>query len=142
MRTVLSLSALLPLVLAAALPLVGCGEITKVQECNKVIETVNASKIGDNVGDDKKKLEAEANEALDLEKKLAEIKITDEGLKKLMDDYGKNLKDYADMMTKAAKTSDSDLDGLMKLVKQASDVASKNSELTGKINTYCSGQSK
>jgi hypothetical protein len=27
-------------------------------------------------------------------------------------------------------------------VKQASDVASKNSELTSKINTYCSGQSK
>lgn len=139
MRTVLSLSAL---VLAVALPLAGCGEITKVQECNKVIETVNASKIGDSVGNDKKKLEAESKEAVDLEKKLSEIKITDEGLKKLMDDYGKNLKDYADMMDKAAKTGESDIDGLMKLVKQASDVASKNSELTGKINTYCSGQSK
>jgi phage-related minor tail protein len=139
MRTVLSLSAL---AIAAILPLAGCGEITKVQECNKVIETVNASKIGDSVGNDKKKLEAESKEALDLEKKLAEIKITDEGLKKLMEDYGKNLKDYADMMDKAAKTGESDLDGLMKLVKQASDVATKNSELTGKINSYCSGQSK
>jgi phage-related minor tail protein len=106
------------------------------------MRTVNASKIGDSVGNDKKKLEAESKEALDLEKKLAEIKITDEGLKKLMEDYGKNLKDYADMMDKAAKTGESDLDGLMKLVKQASDVATKNSELTGKINSYCSGQSK
>ncbi|NUO53965.1 MAG: hypothetical protein HOV80_34400 [Polyangiaceae bacterium] len=112
---------------------------SKSEQCNDVIKTVNASKIGDSVGGEKAQLKAESKEALDLRKKLADLEITDKELKTLMEDYGKSLKGYAEMMEKASEVDDSDIDALMKLVKQASDIAAKNSELTSKINSYCSG---
>ncbi len=141
MRSRTSVRALLPVTLAALLPLAACGEITKVQECNKAIEVINASKVGQSASTDKKKLEEEAKLALDLDKKLEEVKLSDEGLKKHIEDYRKNMKDYADFMNKAAKVGDGDVDAA-KLLKQASEVTSKNSELVSKINGYCTGGAK
>lgn len=110
----------------------------RVQECNELIEAVNASKIGDNVGDDIKKLMDEAVEARRLAREIGKLEFTDDQLKQLAAEYDKNLEAYAAMMQKASATPESDLDGLMQLVKAAGDVASKNSELTSRINAHCS----
>lgn len=110
----------------------------QVRECDQLIEVVNASKIGDNVGDDKKKLMAEAVEARRLAREIDKLTFDDIELIQLVSQFSDNLEDYALMMQKASVTSDNDLDGLMQLVKEAGDVAASNSELTSKINAHCS----
>lgn len=114
--------------------------LSKTEQCDRLIKTVNTSNIGDNVGSDKNKLFLEAGAGDRLAKELGALKLPDAELKKLVTDYRANVTEYAGMMRKAAMTTDDDLDGLMKLVKEAGVVAQRNSELTEKINKYCASR--
>ena len=134
--------SVVPVLSFAFLPLVGCGEITKVQECNKVIEAVNASNVGEVKGDDKKAWEEESTRALDLEKKLGEIKLSDEGLKKHTEEYREMLKNYSDLAKKTGSAGEGDMNAVLEITKKANDIISKSNELTAKINTYCTGSAQ
>ena len=132
--------ALAAALLAAASPsFTACGELTKISECNKVIETVNASDIGQTKGTDAKAWKKESKRAKELEQNLADLKITDAKLKKYVGDYRDLLDDYADLATKAGKLEDDDVDGALDLAEKAVKVAQDGDELTDDINTYCTG---
>ncbi|NUO50570.1 MAG: hypothetical protein HOV80_17075 [Polyangiaceae bacterium] len=109
----------------------------RIRECNQLIEAVNASKIGDSVDLEPKKLIAESQEAIRLRDQIGKLRFTDAKVVTLVKEYRESLTDYAAMMKQASEVDQNDVDGLMKLVQKAGEVATRNTELTAKINEHC-----
>jgi hypothetical protein len=120
--------AVLPLAIALVVPLAACG---KIQECNKVIETINNSELSKS--SDVKNM---SKQALDLEKQLADLNVSDEELKKLVGQYRDNLKTFADLGEKSGKA---DLGSAADIAKKSIEAGKQSDELTNKINEYCTG---
>jgi predicted nucleic acid-binding Zn-ribbon protein len=123
----------------AGVALAGCGEITKVQECGAVIESINSNsgvfKEADNVNDDSKKIDEYVKKLEEFEKKLGEVKVTDAELKK-------SVGEYREMITKMASLFKDSKDPakVEGLEKRSKEITDKEDELVKKINGYCNRQ--
>lgn len=118
--------------LAGALMVFGCGEITKVQECNAVIDTINKNSTAIKEFDAKKDLEEQAKKLEDFEKKIGEVKITDAELKKNVEEYRKMVTDMAKLARDLKDPTKFD-----ELEKRSNDISKTESDLVDKINGYC-----
>jgi benzoyl-CoA reductase/2-hydroxyglutaryl-CoA dehydratase subunit BcrC/BadD/HgdB len=118
---------------AAAIGFAGCGEITKVQECNAVIDTINKNSTAIKDFDSSKDLEEQAKKLEDFEKKIGDVKITDAELKKNVDEYRKMVTDMAKLVRDAKDPAKQD-----DLEKRHSEIGKTESSLVDKINGYCS----
>lgn len=120
------------LALAGAMMAFGCGEITKVQECNAVIDTINKNSAAIKDFDAKKDLEDQAKKLEEFEKKIGEVKITDGELKKNVEDYRKMVTDMAKLARDLKDPTKVD-----ELEKRSNDITKTESDLVDKINGYC-----
>jgi hypothetical protein len=130
-------AGLLTLSVAAGCSSSGTGVPDKRAQCESFAAMVNAAKIGQSIGKEKEQLEAEATSAVELDQNIGKLQITDVELKKLVDEYRKNVVAYATVMQKGAEALEGDLDGLVKIVKEAAAIAEKNAAVTQQISTYC-----
>jgi len=114
----------------------GCGEITKVQECGAVIDSINSNagvfKESDGNERDAKKLDEQVKKYEEFEKKLGEVKVTDAELKASVGEYREMILKMASL-TKDIKDP-TKAEGLEKRSKEITD---KEDELVKKINGYC-----
>lgn len=112
----------------------------KAAECQKFAAIVNAAKIGASIGNDKAQLETEAKNAVMLDQDLGKLEITDAELKRLVAEYRGNVTAYATVMSDGAEALEGDLEGLVKIMKAAGEIAEKNVAITQQIKAHCTAK--
>jgi hypothetical protein len=111
----------------------GCGWMTKVQECNRVIETINRGSPAIKNFDPARDLEAQAVQLEELEKQVAAVVITDTQLVADVADYRKMLVDMA-----ALVRAYGDPTQFAALEQRNKDMVATEGALVTRINGYCS----
>jgi uncharacterized protein Yka (UPF0111/DUF47 family) len=114
--------------------LVGCGEVTKIQECTAVIDAVNKGQDVFKIDADEKKMEEQAKKIEDFEKTVGEVKITDPELKKHVDEYRDMVKEMAKVLRDVGKGD------VATVEKRVDKIVEQESQVVNKINGYCRRQ--
>jgi uncharacterized protein Yka (UPF0111/DUF47 family) len=122
------------LIPAVFVSLVGCGEVTKIQECTSVIDAVNKGQDVFKIDADEKKMEAQAKKIEDFEKTVGEVKVTDPELKKHVDEYREMVKEMAKVLRDVGKGDVGTVE------KRVDKIVEQESQVVNKINGYCRRQ--
>lgn len=133
--------AVVPAALSLAL-LFGAGCGSKVAECNKLIEVLNAegAKLAGK-GADAASFKKMADDVDAAAKKIGEVEVKTPELVKYRDDMKKFYSDFAGAARNAGTAMESgDLSKVMGVTKELSELANKNTKLVTDINNFCQGK--
>lgn len=122
------------LVATSLFALIGCGEVTKIQECSAVIDAVNKGQEVFKIDADEKKMEAQAKKIEEFEKTVGEVKVTDPELKKHVDEYREMVKEMAKVLRDVGKGDVGTVE------KRVDKIVEQESQIVNKINGYCHRQ--
>lgn len=125
--------------LAAALmlgsgALLGCDDIGRINECNAVIDVINAGSASLKDLHTATDLEARVGELQALDKKLGAVKVERAELRALVEEYRKLL---ADVVTYARQMEDTTQ--YSEVERQSSELSKRERELVDRLNGYCRG---